>query len=149
MNKIIQTEIISYRKSWIGRLYNNEYYYVKDYNYDIYERTLILDELPEWYNNIDESIIQIDNSKLDIIYDNNLEPFKKPYNSDNIYNNNENNWIVQDYSLYKNMVIVTEIIDLNDINSHLNIIRENYHLNYLNDLINNISNKINIELLNT
>lgn len=147
MNKIVQTEIISYRKSWIGRLYNNEYYYVKDYDYDIYERTLILDELPEWYNNTDERIIHNDKTKLDIIYDDNLEPFKKPYNTSYYYNNNENNWIVNDNTLHKNMVAVTEIIDNNDINIHLNTIKENYLYNNLNDLLNSISNKINYELI--
>lgn len=147
MNKIIQTEIMCYRKSWIGRLYNNEYYYVKDYDYDIYERTLILDELPEWYNNVDERIIHNGKTKLDIIYDDNLEPFKKPYNTSYYYNNNENNTIVNDNTLHKNMVAVTEIIDNNDINIHLNTIKENYLYNNLNDLLNSIFNKINYELL--
>ena len=145
MNKIVQTEIISYRKSWIGKLYNNEYHYVKDNIFDIYERTLILNEFPEWYNNVDERIIQNCNTKLDIIYDNNLEPYKKTYNI-NYHYNNDNNWIVTDNTLHKNMVTVTKIIDNNDINTHLNIIKENYLYNNLNDLLNSISNKIYYEL---
>ena len=45
------------------------------------------------------------------------------------------------------MVAVTEIIDNNDINIHLNTIKENYLYNNLNDLLNSIFNKINYGLL--
>ena len=146
MNKIIQTEIICYRNSWFGRLYNNEYHYVKDNIFDTYERTLILDQIPEWFNNIEYRSVINGNTKLDSIYDNNLEPFKKPYSTNYDYNNNENYWVITDNRLHKNMVAVSEIIDNNDINTHLNTIRENYTYSNLNDLLNSISNKIDYEL---
>ena len=60
-----------YRKNWRGKLFNNEYYYISDNNYEIYERTLKLDEMPIWYNNIRNNLYRNGNSKLDIIYENN------------------------------------------------------------------------------
>ena len=146
MSRIFQTEIMCYRKNWRGRLFNNEYYYISDNNYEIYERTLKLDEMPIWYNNIRNNLYRNGNSKLDIIYENNIEPSKLVYNSDYIYNNNIECWIIPDNTLMKNMVIASEILDVSDINNYANLILQNYNYSNSYELINSIQNTINTEL---
>jgi hypothetical protein len=147
MNQPFQTELTTYRTLWRGQLINNEYHYTGGDNYDNIESTQILSNIPEWYNTnlVDnDSYYQNETSILHkLIKPNN--PTILPYDSYNTqitYDNTTSDWIIHDTSLHTHTLIVTDILNEHNFLNHLDLIREHYHYDNVNEIINKVITEI-------
>ena len=140
-NIICETDSITFRRFTRAIEVNNEYQYIGGDNYEHRNRTQIIDELPEWYNNgliggfangadeqdgstmIRTRFIQEPHENIDVGF---IE----------YYDNNENNWVIPDGSLHGHFTVITVGLDEQTINTHINMIRDNYNYENIEEIAN-------------
>ena len=146
MNQPFETELTTYRAHWRADLINNQYHHIGGDHYNNIERTTILNNTPEWYNTdlIDNSsYFQNETTILCRLFEANIPSITR-YNSNNeiTYDNISNNWIIHDGTLHTHFVIVTDELNENTLIRHLNMIREHYRYDNVNEVINNVRTKL-------
>jgi hypothetical protein len=146
MNQPFETELITYRRSWRAHIVNNEYHYIGGDNYTNNTRTVILNNIPQWYNTdlIDNnSYSQNGSTKLCRLFEGNAPGIIQYGNNNDItYDNTTDNWIISDGELHSHSVIVTDELNLDNIITHLNMIREHYQYDNINEIINEVRSDI-------
>tara|TARA_B100001123_G_scaffold450725_1_gene623256 strand:+ start:410 stop:922 length:513 start_codon:yes stop_codon:yes gene_type:complete len=154
MNRPFKTDLSTFRTSYRADLINNQYEYIGGDTYQTYVRTQILEDVPDWYN---VGVINQGGLEGGADYQNDSTMIRIHFHEDEIdaniadavANDNDNglvryfdnyaqNWVMPDNSLHGRLIIVTNVLNENTLNAHLDSIREHHHYDNLNEIINNV-----------